>query len=194
MILELVKNFSMFNRFELIGIGTSISLMAVALYLVQVETATQMLDNVSPQAATVAESGIIAVSREDDATSQRPMANALVDAADNRGNLEQMVIDDVRIGTGNTVVEGDTVQVHYIGTLRDGTEFDNSRKRGQPFEFTVGEGRVIPGWEQGLVGMREGGQRILVIPPEMAYGEEGVGPIPGNATLVFAIELLDIIE
>jgi FKBP-type peptidyl-prolyl cis-trans isomerase len=84
------------------------------------------------------------------------------------------------------------VSVHYIGTLQDGTEFDNSKKRGAPFEFKVGEGRVIAGWEEGLVGMQVGGQRVLVIPPEKAYGSNGVGPIPGNATLVFSIELLEI--
>jgi peptidylprolyl isomerase len=82
--------------------------------------------------------------------------------------------------------------VHYVGTLQNGTEFDNSKKRGQPFEFTVGAGQVIKGWDQGLVGMKVGGQRILVIPPDMAYGERGVGPIPGNATLVFSIELIDV--
>jgi FKBP-type peptidyl-prolyl cis-trans isomerase len=104
----------------------------------------------------------------------------------------KLVIDDIVIGTGEEVKEGDTVSVHYIGTLPDGTEFDNSNKRGEPFEFTVGEGRVIKGWEDGLVGMKVGGQRILVIPPELAYGSQAMGPIPANSTLVFAIELLEI--
>ena len=87
---------------------------------------------------------------------------------------------------------GDTVSVHYVGTLQNGTEFDNSNKRGAPFEFTVGGGQVIKGWDEGLVGMRVGGQRILVIPSDMAYGEKGIGPIPGGATLVFSIELIAI--
>ncbi|MCA9358758.1 FKBP-type peptidyl-prolyl cis-trans isomerase [Candidatus Kaiserbacteria bacterium] len=103
-----------------------------------------------------------------------------------------MVIDDVKVGSGDEVKAGDTVSVHYAGTLKGGKEFDNSKKRGAPFEFTVGEGRVIKGWEEGLIGMKVGGERILVIPPEKAYGEQGIGPIPGNATLVFSIELLEI--
>jgi peptidylprolyl isomerase len=90
------------------------------------------------------------------------------------------------------VKEGDVVSVHYVGTLQNGTEFDNSKKRGAPFEFKVGGGQVIAGWEEGLVGMQVGGQRVLVIPPEKGYGANGIGPIPGNATLVFSIELLEI--
>ncbi|MCA9363117.1 FKBP-type peptidyl-prolyl cis-trans isomerase [Candidatus Kaiserbacteria bacterium] len=103
-----------------------------------------------------------------------------------------MVIDDVKIGAGEEVKSGDTVSVHYIGTLQNGTEFDNSRKRGEPFQFKIGAGMVIKGWDEGLLGMKVGGQRVLVIPPDKAYGEEGVGPIPPNSTLVFAIELVDI--
>jgi FKBP-type peptidyl-prolyl cis-trans isomerase len=100
-----------------------------------------------------------------------------------------MVINDITIGTGPIVQTGDTVRVHYAGRLQDGTEFDNSRKRGEPLEFTVGAGRVISGWEEGLIGMQMGGERILVIPPDKAYGDRGVGPIPGGATLIFSIEL-----
>lgn len=84
------------------------------------------------------------------------------------------------------------VVVHYVGTLPDSTEFDNSRRRGQPFTFQVGAGSVIKGWDEGLVGMKVGGQRILVIPPDKGYGAQAVGPIPANSTLVFAIELLEI--
>ncbi|MCA9366636.1 FKBP-type peptidyl-prolyl cis-trans isomerase [Candidatus Kaiserbacteria bacterium] len=104
-----------------------------------------------------------------------------------------MKIDDVTIGTGPAVENGDTVAVHYVGTLQDGTEFDSSVKRGTPFEFTVGAGQVIQGWEEGVVGMQVGGKRVLVIPPAMAYGEVGFPPvIPPSATLVFTIELLAI--
>ena len=104
--------------------------------------------------------------------------------------LKKIVIDDIKIGTGNEVVVGSKVSVHYIGTLQSGQEFDNSNKRGTPFTFTVGEGKVIKGWEEGLLGMKAGGQRILVIPPELAYGDSGIGPIPPKATLVFAIDLI----
>ena len=82
--------------------------------------------------------------------------------------------------------------VHYSGRLENGQEFDNSQKRGAPLEFTVGAGQVIAGWEQGLLGMKVGGERVLNIPPELAYGEQGIGPIPGGATLTFTIELLEI--
>jgi len=87
---------------------------------------------------------------------------------------------------------GDRVSVHYVGTLQNGTEFDNSMKRGQPFTFRVGDGSVIKGWDEGLVGMKVGGQRILVVPPEMAYGNTPMGPIPANSTLVFSVELVNI--
>ena len=97
-----------------------------------------------------------------------------------------------KIGTGPAVKPGDTVAVHYVGRLADGTPFDSSRDRGIPFEFDVGRGSVIEGWEVGLVGMRAGGVRRLIIPPTEAYGEQGAGPIPPNATLTFEVELLGI--
>jgi FKBP-type peptidyl-prolyl cis-trans isomerase len=80
-----------------------------------------------------------------------------------------------------------------VGRLENGQEFDNSKKRGVPFEFTLGEGMVIAGWEEGLLGMREGGERTLVIPPQFGYGSQAIGPIPANATLLFAIELVEVI-
>ncbi len=179
----------MFRKYELIGAGVSIACMAVALYLIQVETNLAISPQPS-QSATLVESGAIIVGNGQDVTSERTAA--LEEAVDNSGNVKNMVIDDIKIGEGAEVKNDDTVSVHYIGTLQDGTEFDNSNKRGTPFEFTVGDGQVIKGWEEGLVGMKVGGQRILVIPPEKAYGSNGIGPIPGNATLVFAIELLEV--
>jgi peptidylprolyl isomerase len=95
-------------------------------------------------------------------------------------------------GTGQTVKSGQTVAVHYIGTLDDGTEFDNSRKRGTPIEFRLGAGRVIKGWDEGIVGMKVGGQRKLIIPPELGYGSRNVGKIPANSTLIFEVELVEI--
>jgi FKBP-type peptidyl-prolyl cis-trans isomerase len=100
---------------------------------------------------------------------------------------------DVVIGEGDEAVPGSRVQVHYTGRLEDGTQFDTSRDSGQPFEFTLGAGRVIQGWEEGIAGMREGGQRTLIIPPELGYGESGFPPvIPPNATLIFDVELIDV--
>jgi FKBP-type peptidyl-prolyl cis-trans isomerase FkpA len=114
-------------------------------------------------------------------------------------NLEQMqrtesglYIQDVAQGTGDTAQAGDLVAVHYTGWLPDGQEFDSSRGR-EPFEFALGQGMVIPGWDEGVAGMREGGQRRLVIPSDLAYGPRGAGGvIPPNATLVFDVELLDV--
>jgi FKBP-type peptidyl-prolyl cis-trans isomerase FkpA len=100
--------------------------------------------------------------------------------------------EDVREGTGEVAEAGRTAVVHYIGWLPDGTQFDSSHDRGEPFEVVVGEGRVIRGWDEGLPGMREGGQRRLVIPYGMAYGPGGMGPIPPRATLVFDVELLEV--
>ena len=102
-------------------------------------------------------------------------------------------IIDVKIGTGPPIKPGDTVMVHYIGTLTGGKIFDSSKGRGQPFDFVVGRGTVIRGWDVGLVGMRVGGVRRLIIPPQQAYGDRGVPPvIPPKATLHFEVQLLTI--
>lgn len=112
-------------------------------------------------------------------------------------NMEQeeksgLIIEDIIVGTGAKAEAGKKVSVHYRGTLTDGTQFDNSYDRGTPFELTLGEGTVIPGWEQGLLGMAVGGKRKLTIPPELGYGARGQGPIPPNSTLVFEVELLTV--
>jgi peptidylprolyl isomerase len=101
-------------------------------------------------------------------------------------------ITDLVLGTGAEAISGQTVSVNYRGTLQDGKEFDSSYGRG-PFSFPLGAGRVIRGWDEGVAGMRVGGKRKLVIPPDLAYGERGAGGvIPPNATLVFEVELLRI--
>ena len=104
-----------------------------------------------------------------------------------------LVVKDTTVGTGPAVKRGDTVTVHYVGTLTDGKEFDSSRTHGQPFSFEVGKGNVIKGWDAGLVGMKVGGRRKLTIPSDLAYGDRGMsGAIPPKATLLFDIELLSI--
>jgi peptidylprolyl isomerase len=103
----------------------------------------------------------------------------------------QVKIEDTQPGSGAAAKEGDTLVVNYTGKLQDGTVFDSSVGK-TPFEFMLGGGQVIPGWDQGLVGMKVGGKRTLTIPPDLAYGAQGTGPIPPNATLTFDIELISI--
>lgn len=103
-----------------------------------------------------------------------------------------LLLRDVVVGEGPEATPGAEVRVHYTGWLTNGREFDSSRSRNQPFSFPLGAGRVIPGWDEGVVGMRVGGQRQLVIPPELGYGRRGAGPIPPGATLVFDVELLEV--
>jgi FKBP-type peptidyl-prolyl cis-trans isomerase FkpA len=100
---------------------------------------------------------------------------------------------DDQVGTGVEALAGKTVSVHYTGWLTDGTKFDSSKDRGQPFQFPLGAGRVIKGWDEGVAGMKVGGKRTLVIPPDLGYGARGApGAIPPNATLKFEVELLDV--
>ena len=100
-------------------------------------------------------------------------------------------VDEV-IGTGDKPRLGRTVVVHYTGTLTDGTKFDSSVDRGQPYEFRLGTGSVIRGWDEGILSMHVGGKRKLIIPPDLGYGPQGKGSIPPNATLIFEIELLGV--
>jgi FKBP-type peptidyl-prolyl cis-trans isomerase FkpA len=102
-------------------------------------------------------------------------------------------IEDITIGEGDTAAAGQHVTVHYTGWLTDGTKFDSSKDRGDPFDFPLGGRRVIAGWDEGVQGMRVGGVRKLTIPPDLGYGARGAGGvIPPNATLVFEVELLAI--
>ncbi len=101
-------------------------------------------------------------------------------------------IEDIEIGTGKEVTSGDYVVIHYLGTLENGEKFDSSYDRGEPFETRIGVGEVIQGWDMGVVGMKVGGKRKLIIPPQLAYGDSEVGTIPANSTLIFEVELINI--
>lgn len=106
---------------------------------------------------------------------------------------EELKSEDLVVGNGAEAKQGSTVKVHYTGTLKNGDEFDSSHDRGEPFEFTIGKGGVILGWEKGVPGMKVGGKRKLTIPSDLGYGSAGQPPkIPPNATLVFEIELVEV--
>ena len=106
---------------------------------------------------------------------------------------QELQIEDLKVGTGAEAKPGQTVSVHYTGTLTNGTKFDSSKDRGKPFQFQLGAGKVIKGWDQGVAGMKVGGVRKLTIPPHLGYGDRGAaGVIPGGATLIFEVELLGV--
>jgi peptidylprolyl isomerase len=107
--------------------------------------------------------------------------------------MDKISGEDMIVGTGAEAKSGDSVKVNYIGKLIDGTKFDSSYDRGTPFEFTLGVGQVIKGWDYGVVGMKVGGKRLLIIPPAFGYGDQKAGSIPPNSILVFEVELLEVI-
>ena len=114
-------------------------------------------------------------------------------AQPNEKDEPKVKIKDDKVGNGAEAKKGDTLEVHYTGTLKDGTKFDSSKDRNKTFEFKLGAGMVIKGWDQGLVGMKVGGVRTLTIPPELGYGARGAGDkIPPNAELTFKVELVNI--
>ncbi len=121
-----------------------------------------------------------------DSTPPAPSANAITTSSG-------LTYEDLQVGDGATAKAGDTVSVNYTGWLADGTKFDSSLDRGQPTDFAIGVGKVIPGWDEGVVGMRVNGTRLLVIPPSLGYGSTGSGTtIPPNATLTFEVQLVAI--
>ena len=116
---------------------------------------------------------------------------AILTEVQQTGTVADLRTQDIVVGTGDTVVAGDTVVLSYVGVLPDGTVFDSTEKQGgKPLVFTVGQGQLIPGFERGVLGMQEGGRRLLAIPPVLGYGAQGKGPVPPNATLIFDVQLV----
>lgn len=125
------------------------------------------------------------------AQDQPTTVQSILDEVQQTGSVVDLRYADVVVGEGEGVVEGDMLTMTYIGVLPDGTVFDSSDAHGgTPFTFTVGAGQVIQGWERGLLGMKEGGRRLLAIPPALGYGQQAIGPIPANATLIFDVQLV----
>jgi FKBP-type peptidyl-prolyl cis-trans isomerase len=122
----------------------------------------------------------------------------IMQPTDQTQSPNQLQMNDEVVGTGTAAVAGDTVTVNYVGTLTDGTKFDSSYDRNQPFAFTLGAGQVIQGWDMGVAGMKVGGKRILVIPSTLGYGAQDIKDqtgkviIPANSTLIFQVELLSV--
>ena len=117
-----------------------------------------------------------------------------IEVPENGEPPSELIIEDIKEGKGAEAKAGATISVHYVGVLyKDGSEFDNSWDRGEPITFPLGQGQVIAGWDQGFEGMKVGGRRVLTIPPDMAYGEQGAPPAIGpNETLVFVVDLEDV--
>jgi FKBP-type peptidyl-prolyl cis-trans isomerase FkpA len=136
-----------------------------------------------------------ALACRDSSTSDLPEGAPMADTG-----ITQLQMVDTKVGDGTEARPGRVVRVHYTGWLYDaskadkrGNKFDSSKDRNEPFEFPLGGGQVIPGWDKGFAGMKVGGTRVLTIPPDMGYGARGAGGvIPGNATLVFEVELLEV--
>ena len=104
----------------------------------------------------------------------------------------ELLVEDILVGDGDEALTGDRVVVNYTGRFVNGEVFDSSLVRKEPFQFVLGVGQVIKGWDDGIVGMKVGGKRILSVPPELCYGSQDYGPIPGNSTLIFEVELLKV--
>lgn len=105
---------------------------------------------------------------------------------------DKFKLEDTKVGEGEEVHSGDHITIHYLGTLENGQKFDSSYDRGTPFKCRIGVGEVIDGWDMGVIGMKVGGKRKLIIPPGLAYGDRAVGSIPAGSTLIFEVELLGV--
>lgn len=170
------------HKYEAVGIGISVMAMATALFFMRFsDTLGQpVVPGDNSQSASV----ILADSSEGG-------VEAALSEAIQGSKVGKIVATDITIGNGEEVKEGDNVQINYIATLQNGQEFDNTYKKGSALSFTIGDESIIEGLSEGIVGMKVGGQRVIIIPADKAYGREGYGPIPGNATVVYAVEVVE---
>ena len=170
--------------------AAAIIVFTLVLVVAQITSAPGQV-SASPITETVAPQTVVA---SVPVASEAEKLNPTASDADYTTTESGLKYRDVEIGTGDSPAPRQLVSVHYTGTLPNGKVFDSSLKRGEPFTFPIGAGRVIKGWDEGVADMKVGGKRELVIPPDLAYGSRGVpGTIPPNATLTFDVELLDIL-
>lgn len=169
---------------------------------VNLEDTTEEIPYGSPTTLTLGDEGVLGADSENSNGSNSQNANQSTQQGEkmnqqmptyDAASITELQIQEIQPGTGAAVKAGDTVAVHYTGQLPNGQIFDSSIPRNQPFVFTVGGGQVIQGWDEGLVGMQEGGKRRLLIPASLGYGANGVpGAIPANSPLIFEVELINI--
>ena len=166
-------------------------LLAAAVFAVGCQREQQAAQAPTAQPATPAEGETADMSGADPVAAAKALGTVTENEAVTAASGLQYI--DVKEGEGAVAKSGDTAVVHYTGWLVDGTKFDSSVDRGQPFRFPLGAGRVIKGWDEGVAGMKVGGVRKLIVPPDLAYGDPGRPPvIPPKATLIFEVELLGV--
>lgn len=175
------------SRFEIVGVSASI---LAALAIVGAARFLPFVRQDSNAAAASTSEIVISDARKKDR--EAALAAAVAEATDRSGNVTRLVVHDATTGKGREARIGDTVTIDYAAASKDGPEFDNTYNKGMPFTFKLGAEEVIEGLEKGMIGMHEGGERVLVIPPDMGYGNAIVDPLPANATLIFSIALLSI--
>ncbi len=167
----------------------SVGIMVVCSAILVISQITQGATEVSAEPVATPQTTIAAIPVAQDSTPDMNPA----DESDYTTTPSGLKYRDLEVGNGEQPLVGQMVVVHYTGTLTDGSKFDSSRDRGQPFSFPIGKGRVIKGWDEGVGTMKVGGRRELIIPPDLGYGSRGAGGvIPPNATLVFDVELIRI--
>ena len=189
------------DKSKIIAVGVLLCIGGILLYTKSQDPAAPGEGDAAPQPTAISE---VAPDESSDAITNAAQAEVAANAAQTDANaadanattgaqadVTELKIVDERVGTGPVAKTGDSLSMNYKGTLTNGEVFDQSYGKA-PFDFQLGAGQVISGWDKGIVGMKVGGKRRLVIPPDMGYGASGQGPIPPNATLIFEVELLSV--